>query len=745
MTRNRMYRIWSRAEELALQKGVQTHGVGAWEIIRQDPQFECLRDRTGVQLKDKWRNLVKFKHLPRSLVSALASKPKASWRSRGRKARVQGATAQRSGRRSSFTFDGTGPDTPERPSQKERTEGVVDSGMPSDEESEQSYGLVAWRTSSECHPSHTASPEDKRFGIYDTRRYTIAKAMAREVEAAPDAEAEYQDAVVDCPCGVNYDDGLMMIECERCKTWAHVQCLKAQQSSLPDWYRYDFERYECAHCQSPGSSPQQPCKGELGAWEQEEPCEGAGLDSDYGWMDDTMMQLADPPQAPSAIEVGSISHQQSWGASDSGSLHLYPSEPAMGDTIHSPVFTHTGAACGMGDHAPVDTLVLAAAAAAAGMLGVSAAAHQEAGALQMDVLAGEAPLSLSTAPAGLGISRAGMLLGFATAEEPQGQAQAAERAVHGSSLAAQALAASQAMPFTSPATSDAQLLRLPRPHPHSTTVELLDATPFLCGPEPGAAGADLGMSYGQPGDDHGLGAAAASPAVPVLGTGDMNCAGACAGAAPLEQGLQPNHVVVDLANTLRLMIGRLAPHSSASTAVSIPLQLLDALPPLFVPLPHRAASAAAHHHGAASPLLDRSGLGIATQLAGSSSEAPTTTTNASSVLTALQYSPSSGGSVHGPTQSAIGHLSASGQGRAFQSPLVDNAGARLSQHTVNSGSLGPVDSSTLHDAGGLAQDWLTKLAGECGAEPPTPFDSPLELALTSNPEENYFDFEQIIS
>lgn len=34
--------------------------------------------------------------------------------------------------------------------------------------------------------------------------------------------------VVDCPCGVTYDDGQMMIECECCKAWAHIDCLKVQ-------------------------------------------------------------------------------------------------------------------------------------------------------------------------------------------------------------------------------------------------------------------------------------------------------------------------------------------------------------------------------------------------------------------------------------------------------------------------------------------------------------------------------------
>jgi hypothetical protein len=34
--------------------------------------------------------------------------------------------------------------------------------------------------------------------------------------------------IVDCPCGVTFDDGHMMIECENCKVWAHTECLQMQ-------------------------------------------------------------------------------------------------------------------------------------------------------------------------------------------------------------------------------------------------------------------------------------------------------------------------------------------------------------------------------------------------------------------------------------------------------------------------------------------------------------------------------------
>ena len=36
----REYCVWNSAEEKALLTGVQRHGLGAWEIIRSDPEFK---------------------------------------------------------------------------------------------------------------------------------------------------------------------------------------------------------------------------------------------------------------------------------------------------------------------------------------------------------------------------------------------------------------------------------------------------------------------------------------------------------------------------------------------------------------------------------------------------------------------------------------------------------------------------------------------------------------------------------
>lgn len=75
----REYRVWEAHEEQALRDGVKKHGLGAWEKIRTDGEFEVLKTRSGVQLKDKWRNLVKFRHLSHDDAQALH--PKTSGRS----------------------------------------------------------------------------------------------------------------------------------------------------------------------------------------------------------------------------------------------------------------------------------------------------------------------------------------------------------------------------------------------------------------------------------------------------------------------------------------------------------------------------------------------------------------------------------------------------------------------------------------------------------------------------------------
>ena len=43
----RAYNIWSPEEVDALKRGVEVHGVGFWEHIRNDPRFTVLRYGTG--------------------------------------------------------------------------------------------------------------------------------------------------------------------------------------------------------------------------------------------------------------------------------------------------------------------------------------------------------------------------------------------------------------------------------------------------------------------------------------------------------------------------------------------------------------------------------------------------------------------------------------------------------------------------------------------------------------------------
>jgi hypothetical protein len=50
---------------------------------------------------------------------------------------------------------------------------------------------------------------------------------SEEEEKAPGWGQE-DTYIVDCPCGVTFDDGHMMIECENCKVWAHTECLQMQ-------------------------------------------------------------------------------------------------------------------------------------------------------------------------------------------------------------------------------------------------------------------------------------------------------------------------------------------------------------------------------------------------------------------------------------------------------------------------------------------------------------------------------------
>lgn len=71
-----MGRAWWAEEEEALRAAVQRYGVGAWEAMRKDPTYKNLLGyRSGMQLKDKWRNLIKFGHLPVDEILAAPKRP----------------------------------------------------------------------------------------------------------------------------------------------------------------------------------------------------------------------------------------------------------------------------------------------------------------------------------------------------------------------------------------------------------------------------------------------------------------------------------------------------------------------------------------------------------------------------------------------------------------------------------------------------------------------------------------------
>lgn len=48
-------RPWTAEEDELLKKGLKEYGVGNWSIIREIMKL----DRSGQQIKDRWRNMIK--------------------------------------------------------------------------------------------------------------------------------------------------------------------------------------------------------------------------------------------------------------------------------------------------------------------------------------------------------------------------------------------------------------------------------------------------------------------------------------------------------------------------------------------------------------------------------------------------------------------------------------------------------------------------------------------------------------
>jgi len=185
---SRAYHVWSENEEQALREGVKRYGVGSWEPIRQDKSFSVLKHRSGVQLKDKWRNMVKFRKLDGRELQNLPRRATGPWSKKSETARVH---------------------RNDHPSHVEVKRG-----------------------GSRC--------EDRRFGIYDFRRYS--RGVSSEESDVSTHEVECK-SVVSCLCGVDYDDGHQMIECEKCKEWAHTTCLEAYKDHM------ELDHYVCLKCE----------------------------------------------------------------------------------------------------------------------------------------------------------------------------------------------------------------------------------------------------------------------------------------------------------------------------------------------------------------------------------------------------------------------------------------------------------------------------------------------------------------
>ncbi|KAJ9521088.1 hypothetical protein QJQ45_022817, partial [Haematococcus lacustris] len=370
----RGYNVWSTVEEEALRNGVKKHGLGAWEVIRKDPSFSVLEHRSGVQLKDKFRNLVKFRHI--SVEESKKLKPKGS----GPWSRKYSSTGPASRERSpGYNATGCQPSGLDEHSSLEplasthethehaeallaleRASAPPGPGMaclgpplmlpytsplalppplsslaPYDTLSEDDPG---GRGLSRSQRKRRRSQENTRFGIYDQRRYnadgvectgmyggpddgrwgrsrsgrrgrregesddTMTEESSEEYMGAENTTADTEDEFdgngalrmqslpangprrerstraaakkqkellqkelrhlrdeyrVRCPCGVREDDGAMMIECEGCKDWAHVDCLQHQMIYSPETHVYDFSNYWCFECQQERNLKQQ--------------------------------------------------------------------------------------------------------------------------------------------------------------------------------------------------------------------------------------------------------------------------------------------------------------------------------------------------------------------------------------------------------------------------------------------------------------------------------------------------------
>ncbi|KAK9904272.1 hypothetical protein WJX75_008209 [Coccomyxa subellipsoidea] len=306
----RCYRVWTAEEEEALRKGVQKHGIGSWEIIRQDANYRhLLADRTGVQLKDKGRtasaeplveierqrqeNIARNKQALAALMSNV-EQPQASTARRRRPPISNGdqwhevqeqllhafdalagavgenVVAEAAALACSQAADCASAQDSER--QDCRRASKRTAALERKRYSDYEYDVDVEGDDGAASPTESSSPkrfrhtrfttEDRRFGIYDERRYQ-ANGMLQHARTSPrprpspapgkaaavETQEERDSGMVDCPCGITFDDGQAMIECERCKVWAHLVCLQVQMSQHPRHFHYNFSHYMCDLCQ----------------------------------------------------------------------------------------------------------------------------------------------------------------------------------------------------------------------------------------------------------------------------------------------------------------------------------------------------------------------------------------------------------------------------------------------------------------------------------------------------------------
>ncbi|KAG1667355.1 hypothetical protein FOA52_001415 [Chlamydomonas sp. UWO 241] len=371
----RGYNCWTTEEEEQLRAGVGKHGLGSWEIIRRDSEFHLLEKRSGVQLKDKWRNLVKFRHITPEVARTLKPKTSGPWSKKHSAAAWRGGAGIKSEgdeelHAATLLALEAAPAAPaagepkrssRRPVAKSRAlddyvetlseldemagdggdgavpdemEGVADAGgdgtgLELTLVVVKAEGYDGADPGGACGAGAPVSPgagarkrkrrlgEDRRFGIYDQRRYgeggagggaggsgggggarlsrPRAKRMSEDDEtdeddggyasgrggggskrsgggggrgrskscggggAGDDLEPNEggggggDGSGVNCVCGVTFDDGWLMTECEGCAEWAHVECLTRMNNVMqPGTVRYDLDHYHCVACQLSG-------------------------------------------------------------------------------------------------------------------------------------------------------------------------------------------------------------------------------------------------------------------------------------------------------------------------------------------------------------------------------------------------------------------------------------------------------------------------------------------------------------